>query len=192
MAMTNFEFKARLREASQVQSVMQQRGAEVISIMRQTDTYFHAAQGRLKLREISFLPTTNPANAPRAELIFYQRADEAGVKRSDYMIAPVVNAEGMRVLLQVALGVRVAVEKRRDLYLLGYFSKPHESSAPHIRVHLDQVESLGSFVEVEAVMGAGISAQQAQAEAQNLLEAFGVLPPDLIDGSYSDLLESKS
>ncbi len=188
--MTNFEFKARLHDAEQVRSVMQQRNAEVVSVMLQTDTYFHAPQGRLKLREIAFEPLAGKQNPPpRAELIFYQRADEASVKRSDYLIAPVSESERMSEVLAATLGVCVVVKKRRELYLLGYRNTPHAPPLPHIRVHLDQVETLGSFVEVEAVVGEGIAVELAQAEAQNLLAQFGVAAEDLMHGSYSDLLE---
>ena len=187
--MTNFEFKARLREAAQVRSVMRQRGAEVISVMLQTDTYFHASSGRLKLREIAFEPQEHAP--PRAELIFYQRANAASVKRSDYLIAPVSEPQSMRAVLAATLGVRVIVQKRRELYLLGYRNTPHAPARPHIRVHLDTVEGLGDFVEVEAVVGEGITVELAQSEAQTLLDLFRVAPADLLDGSYSDMLEAK-
>lgn len=189
--MTNFEFKARLHDAEQVRGVMQKRGAEVISIMLQTDTYFRAPQGRLKLREIAFeTSATTPASPARAELIFYQRADEANVKRSDYLIAPAMEPQRMADVLAATLGVRVIVKKRRELYLLGYRNTAHTPHVPHIRVHLDQVEALGSFVEVEAVVGDGIAPALAQKEAQTLLEQFGVSALDLMHGSYSDMLEA--
>ncbi len=189
--MTNFEFKARLEDAHAVQTEMARRGAEIISIMLHTDTYFPVSHGRLKLREISFVPIPNAKSAlpsPHSELIFYQRAEDAGVKRSDYLITPVAHAESMRVLLASALGTRVAVIKRRTLYLLGYEQNPYVPQAPHIRVHLDTVEQLGSFVEVEAVVGEGIAPELAQAEAQSLLAAFGVRD-QLVNASYVDLLE---
>jgi predicted adenylyl cyclase CyaB len=190
--MTNFEFKARLADATQVQSVMAQRGAEVECLMQHNDTYFRVASGRLKLREIAFLPVASarmPLPPSRCELIYYQREDDAGVKRSDYLITPVADAESMRDLLTAALGIRVAVKKRRTLYLLGYAQKPHAPQPPHIRVHLDEVEALGNFVEVEAVLGKDIAPESARAEAQALLDQFGVKEADLITGSYADLLE---
>jgi adenylate cyclase class IV len=188
--MTNFEFKARLHDAERVRNVMRQRRAEAASVMLQTDTYFRAPQGRLKLREIAFEPITN--NEPsRAELIFYRRENEARVKRSDYLIAPTTEPRRMCEVLAAAFGTRVVVAKRRELYLLGYRNKPHEPDAPHIRVHLDQVEHLGNFVEVEAVVGEGIAAELAQSEAQALLLQLGVAEKDLIHGSYSDLLEER-
>jgi len=193
--MTNFEFKARLHDARQVQSVMQQHGVKCSSVMLQTDTYFRVPRGRLKLREISFLPTTEETQTllvARSELIFYQRPDSASVKRSDYLIAPVMHEENLREVLSACLGLRVVVKKRRDLFLLGYGAQPHRDGVPHIRVHLDQVESLGSFVEVEAVVGDGIAFEQAESEAQNLLQQFGVQAEDLMTGSYADLLENIS
>ncbi len=193
--MTNFEFKARLHDLQQVQSVMQQRRVELFSVMLQTDTYFRVPHGRLKLREISFLPTSEAMQtlpSPRSELIFYQRPDHAEVKRSDYLIAPVVSADALRAVLDASLGARVVVKKRRALYLLGYRERPYDPQAPHIRVHLDQVEDLRNFVEIEAIVGEGITFEQAESEAQSLLEKFGVQKNDLITGSYADLLENAS
>lgn len=193
--MTNFEFKARRNEARQVEAVLQQRGVERFNIMLQTDTYFRVPHGRLKLREISFLPlagTTQTLPTPRSELIFYQRPDHVEVKRSDYLIAPVVSAEALRAALAAGVGVRVVVKKRRDLYLLGYRRQPYDPQMPHLRVHCDQVEGLGNFVEVEAVVGESITFEQAESEARSLLEKFGVHKEDLITGSYADLLESAS
>ncbi|NUO78915.1 class IV adenylate cyclase [candidate division KSB1 bacterium] len=189
--MTNFEFKARLEDTRTVQAEMARRHAEIISIMLHTDTYFHVSKGRLKLREIAFLPVPNAKSAlppPHSELIFYLRSDDASVRRSDYLITPVAHADSMRVLLDSACGTRVAVKKRRVLYLLGYERSPYDPKAPHIRVHLDTVEQLGSFVEVEAVMGEGITPELAQREAQSLLHEFGVRE-QLLNESYVDLLE---
>lgn len=179
--MINLEFKARLHDRPAVMAVLHSRSATFVGVLQQSDTYFNVAAGRLKLREITH---TMPAGAPptaECQLIFYQRPDLPAVKRSDYFLAPVADAGRMKRVLQEALGIRVVVAKRRELYLL-----PLPGGS--IRIHLDQVEGLGEFVEVEAVAGDESNVAAAEAEAQRLLQAFGVHAADLISGSYADLL----
>lgn len=181
--MTNFEFKARLHDMQHVKAALLTRAANFAGVLQQTDTYFHVSGGRLKLREIVYESLT--ASAPkRAEnqLIFYQRPDHAAVKRSDYHLAPIGDAVTLREVLALALGVRVIVKKRRTLYLL-----PLENGGS-IRIHLDQVEGLGDFVEVEAVAPADEFSAAAEAGAQDLLQAFHITENELISGSYADLL----
>ncbi|MDZ7267424.1 MAG: class IV adenylate cyclase [candidate division KSB1 bacterium] len=178
--MINLEFKARLHDRPALLAVLQTLPATFAGVFRQCDTYFQVASGRLKLREIT--PLT-PAEAAPAEcqLIYYQRPDVAAVKRSDYALAPVHDAGRMKQVLRQALGVRVVVVKRRELYLLAM-------PGGGIRIHLDQVEGLGEFVEVEAVAGDASHAARAEAEAHRLLHVFGVRRADLISGSYADML----
>lgn len=181
--MTNFEFKARLYDMQNINSVLRARAANLAGIMQQTDTYFYVSEGRLKLREIVYESQT--AHAPQraeSQLIFYQRPDHAAVKRSDYYIAPVGDAVKMREVLALALGIHVTVKKRRTLYLIPI------KNGGSIRIHLDKVEGLGDFVEVEALAHAAEFAAAAEAEAQDLLRAFHIAENDLMSGSYADLL----
>lgn len=181
--MTNFEFKARLHDLPNIKSLLLARAADFAGVMQQTDTYFHVSSDRLKLREVVYESQTAHA-PPRAEsqLIFYQRPDHAAVKRSDYHIAPISDAVKLREVLALALGVCVIVKKRRTLYLI-----PMKNGGS-IRVHLDHVEGLGDFVEVEALAHTDEFAAAAEAEAQALLQAFHITENDLISGSYADLL----
>jgi adenylate cyclase class IV len=119
-------------------------GAEDQGVLQQRDTYFHAVQGRLKLREF-------PGAA--AELISYRRADRDGPKVSNYRIVPVLDPEATAQALADALGVRAVVEKARRLILWR-----------GVRIHLDAVAGLGSFVELEAVSDApgGLVAEEAK------------------------------
>ncbi|MCG3155222.1 MAG: hypothetical protein DKINENOH_01824 [bacterium] len=179
--MINLEFKARWHDRATMMAVLHSLSATFVGVLQQRDTYFNVAAGRLKLREITH---TMPADAPptaECQLIFYHRPDLPAVKRSDYFLAPVADAGRMKRVLQEALGIRVVVAKRRELYLL-----PLPGGS--IRIHLDQVEGLGEFVEVEAVAGDEGQVAVAEAEAQRLLQAFGVRAADLISGSYADLL----
>jgi len=178
--MTNLEFKARLRNFERIHAVLAQHQIPLAATLRQTDTYFHAPTGRLKLREI---------DGEAAQLIFYQRPDRAGIKRSDYLIAPVASAAALREALGAAYGIRAVVKKIRELYLLPRnFGVYAGRAAPDlIRLHLDAVEERGHFLEIEVILHEGKSPQLVEPEAEFWLREFGLGPEDLIAESYADL-----
>jgi adenylate cyclase class IV len=59
------------------------------------------------------------------------------------------------------------------------------------RIHLDEVEGLGSFLELEVVLGPGESMEAGVATATGLVTELGIQESDLIQTAYIDLLESK-
>jgi adenylate cyclase class IV len=138
-------------------------------VLHQRDTYFHAVQGRLKLRE-------SPGAV--AELISYRRADRDGPKVSNYRIVPVMDPGATAAALADALGVRVVVEKARRLVMWR-----------GVRIHLDAVAGLGSFVELEAVSDTpgGLAAEEAK--IAELRGALAIADDMLVARGYSDLLE---
>jgi adenylate cyclase class 2 len=140
-----------------------------LGTLRQRDTYFHAVQGRLKLRE---------ATGSMAELISYRRADRDGPKVSHYRIVPVVDPIALADALTETLGVRVVVEKARRLLMWR-----------GVRIHLDAVAGLGNFVELEAVSDApgGLVAEEAKIE--ELRSALGITDDLLVARGYADLME---
>ncbi len=52
----------------------------------------------------------------------------------------------------------------------------------------DRVEGLGDFLELEVVLEEAEEPEAGEAIAQDLMEKLGVLPHQLIDGAYIDLL----
>jgi len=180
--MTNIEFKARLQSFERIYAVLTQHRIPLAATLRQTDTYFHAPHGRLKLREI---------NEETAQLIFYQRPDLAEVRRSDYLIAPITSPAALREALGAAYGIRTVVKKTRELYLLPRQLGAYAGrAAPDlIRLHLDAVDGLGNFLEIEVILQDGESPPIAEQEAKFWLREFGMAPEDLLSGSYADLVE---
>lgn len=162
--MRNLEIKARDADPRRSLELALALGAEDRGQIHQRDTYFKTATGRLKLRNQS---------PGAAELIQYRRPDAAGPRTSDYRIVPVAEADSLCAALDAALGTLVVVEKRRRLLL-----------ADGVRIHLDEVEGLGSFLELEAVGADGSEA----ANMDRLRDALEVDPESLVAGSYSDLL----
>jgi len=168
----NVEIKARLRGPAAVRARAAALSDAPAVLLDQEDTFFHTPEGRLKLR-------TFPDG--RGELIFYRRPDEAGPKTSEYFVYRTREPASLHDLLARACGVRAVVRKRRTLYLSG-----------PARIHLDEVEGLGSFLEIEVVLGDGVPSGQGEAVAAQLLERLGVPAGDLVAGAYVDLLEERA
>ena len=135
---------------------------------RQDDTFFTCARGRLKLRALS---------ADAGQLIFYQRPNHAGPKASCFLIAPTSSPDTVREVLSRAYGQAGRVRKHRTLYRIG-----------RTRVHLDRVENLGNFLELEVVLSEGEPSGPGVEEAHTLMAALGIAPVQLIEGAYVDLL----
>ncbi len=163
----NIEIKARCRDGDKIRAILRSRGAHFAGTDHQIDTYFRVPDGRLKLRE------GNIENA----LIFYHRPDEKGPKRSDVVMAPATPGSPLKEVLTGALGVAVIVDKRREIYFL-----------ENVKFHLDQVHGLGSFVEIEAI-GADENRDELLRQCQAYVELFEISPQDLVEASYSDLLQ---
>jgi homotetrameric cytidine deaminase len=141
-------------------------GAEDRGVIVQRDTYFRVGSGRLKLRE---------EQPGEAHLIAYERPDAAEVRVSAYRVVPVPDAAALLEALEETAGVDVVVAKRRRLLLW-------ES----VRIHLDEVEGLGSFVELEAVAEPGSDLTRERRQIEQLREALRIRDDALREGSYSD------
>jgi adenylate cyclase class IV len=181
----NVELKARYPDLARAHSTARQLGAALDAVERHRDTYFRIARGRLKLRErwrLAGEAATFGDGARRAaepisnQLIWYQRADQPSARGSDYALVEVPNGEQLRHLLAGALGVAAEVVKDRVVYL-------HDN----VRIHLDDVSGLGSFIEFEAVVDHTCDDAAAQAKLGRLRSAFGVLPQQVVSQSYGDL-----
>lgn len=166
----NVEIKARAGDLEEVERRVARIADEGPIVLAQEDTFFPCAVGRLKLRKF---------DAASGELIGYTRPDAEGPKTSQYSLQPTGDPDGLRDLLAAALGVRGVVRKRRLLYLVG-----------RTRVHLDRVEGLGDFVELEVVLEPGATVADGTREAHDLMAKLGI--DGQIPVAYIDLLLSKS
>ncbi|GAB4459282.1 MAG: class IV adenylate cyclase [Anaerolineales bacterium] len=165
----NIEIKARARNFDAIKARAEKLSNAPAEIILQEDTFFHVPHGRLKLRLL----------APnRGQLIYYTRPDQQGPKRSDYHIAETTDPQALKRVLELACGIRGVVKKTRCLYLVG-----------QTRVHLDDVQGLGQFMELEVVLREGQKEAEGQAIAEELMTSLGVERSDLLEGAYMDLLE---
>jgi homotetrameric cytidine deaminase len=167
-ASRNIEFKARDPQPARTLELALALGAEDRGEIAQTDTYFARARGRLKLRE---------QQPGEAELIQYRRSDWPGARESDYRRVAAADAPALRDALDAALGTLVVVEKRRRLLV-------HDS----VRIHLDEVEGLGSFLEVEAVAQPDSDLSPEHDKVSRLRGELEIGDDALVAQSYSDLL----
>ncbi len=167
----NVELKARLVDFDQQVEIAKRLSSQPGETIVQRDVFFQCQNGRLKLRIFS---------AERGQLIAYQRPDQTGPTTSEYYICETDRPEALRQTLSKSLGQCAVVEKTRLLYLVG-----------RTRIHLDRVETLGDFLELEVVLSDDDDIADGQAEAQRLLAELKVDPEALIDCAYVDLLTSK-
>jgi len=168
----NIELKARCPDLAAARSMAKNIGATPPGAERQRDTYFRTPQGRLKLR------CRQPDGAAAcAELIWYRRSNEPNARGSDYLLTLVEDADQLRAMLAAALSVRAEVVKHRTIYL-------HDN----VRIHLDEVLDLGTFIEFEAIVNMDCDDAAARAKLDRLIPVFGIEPKQVIGESYVDLL----
>ena len=162
-ARRNVELKAVDPDPGRTLERAQELGAEDRGVIAQRDTYFRVREGRLKLRE---------EEPGEAHLIAYARPDAADVRVSSYRVVPVPDPAGMIAALAETNGIDVVVAKRRRLLLW-----------ENVRIHLDEVEGLGSFVELEAVAEPDSDLARERRQVAQLREALRIA-----DGALRELL----
>jgi predicted adenylyl cyclase CyaB len=164
----NIEIKARLENLDSLVFKVAALADEGPMEILQDDTFFHCRSGRLKLRALS---------NGEGQLIFYRRPDQAGPKESCYTISPTSTPDSLRETLSFAYGEAGRVRKHRTLFMIG-----------KTRVHLDRVERLGHFLELEVVLSDDETVESGILVARKLMAEFGIEPAQLIEGAYIDLL----
>jgi predicted adenylyl cyclase CyaB len=169
--MRNLELKWRCADLEAARRGAERLGARDSGLLLQQDTFFHAPEARLKLRDFG---------GGTGELISYRRPDAATVRGSDYEIYRTREPEALAAVLKDALGERGVVRKRRRLFLLD-----------HTRIHLDEVEGLGGFVELETVLS-GQSEAEARTELERIAEGLGLSTAGRVAEAYLDLLNAKT
>ena len=169
---SNIEIKARARDFSRQKELAGELTDTPEQLICQEDTFFNVLKGRLKLR--MFSPS-------QGELIYYERDNISGPKQSNYSISKTDDPIKLKKMLSCALGVQGVVCKKRYLSIVG-----------QARIHLDDVEELGYFIELEVVMQPNQTASQCQQIANEIMEKMQIREDDLIDVAYIDLLTGNS
>jgi len=164
--MKNLELKSKYHNLERLRNLVREIGAEHQKTMCQRDTYFAVPKGRLKLRETDGEP---------AQLIYYEREDKNESKYSNYFISEISNPVAFKRVMIAALGVKIEVTKIRELWMFR-----------NTRIHIDGVDGLGDFVELETVIDKQTD-EEAQEEHQFVKEKLEIDDAELIAVSYGDM-----
>ena len=164
------ELKAKVDNLTTIRNKLIQYGAEQVGVFHQIDTYYEVPNGRLKLREIE--------DKVDAELIYYERENVAGPKRSSVFILTIPSSRIFKQILERIMRIKTVVDKVRQIY----FYKG-------IQIHLDTVEGLGSFIEFELITFQDSKQQKKDLhKLEKLREQLEIDCQRLERLSYSDLI----
>jgi predicted adenylyl cyclase CyaB len=165
--MQNLEAKFKLYDLERARKQAEGIKYEFKATLVQRDTFFRVREGKLKLRE----------EESGAWMVFYGRQDSQDLKLSSYEIVPIPEPEKTRSMMTQALGAIATVKKTRILMM-----------RDHVRLHLDRVDGLGEFGEIEAVLGEHDDPERSRPAVNELLSALDVNRNNLIAASYFEML----
>lgn len=164
----NIEIKAYCPRPEDIHLLLKNLKARFVGIDHQIDTYFKVSSGRLKLREGKI----------ENHLIHYERSNQAGPKKSEVLLFKSDPGSSLKDILIKAVGTLVIVDKKRSIYFID-----------NVKFHLDEVQGLGSFVEIEAIDTEGtFSESELTKQCEHYIDMFKIPEKDLIQISYSDML----
>ena len=168
MRVINVEIKAKSGNQDRIRDILRECNADFRGKDHQVDTYFSVSAGRLKLREGEI----------ENNLIYYERPDKSGPKTSRCIIYPTDADSPLKRILENSMGIMVVVDKQREIYFI-----------ENIKIHLDLVKGLGTFVEIEAQgKESELIEEYLLDQCKRMMLDLGVHTKDLISESYSDLM----
>uniref|UniRef100_A0A8C5MVB0 CYTH domain-containing protein n=1 Tax=Leptobrachium leishanense TaxID=445787 RepID=A0A8C5MVB0_9ANUR len=198
----NVEVKAKVHNWDHTRKECEALSKSAGETLAQRDVFFNTEHGRLKLRDFQFVivaagcsrgnitalllwrhgfdPGKSTSPDGRGQLIYYERPDLQGPKLSNYSISSTSDPHGLEEVLTQALGVRGSVVKQRLLFLVG-----------QTRIHLDRVQDLGDFLELEVVLTDSQTIEDGNQIADGLMKSLGIACEDLLTCAYIDLLQKQ-
>ena len=173
MIMRNLELKARVDDLMRLRRIAAKLGAAFGGKDRQIDTFYKVPEGRFKIRESSINGN---------ELIAYSRCDKGGPMESEYERVRLYDVSRFKRLLGRALDLEAVVVKQREIFILG-----------NVRIHLDEIENLGSFIEFESELGEKeTGTRNAESLIKELIRLFDIKEENIVACSYADLLKARA
>jgi len=167
MAILNIEIKARLADATHARKILEKHQADFKGLDHQIDHYFQVKEGRLKLRE---------GNIERS-LIHYNRANKQGPKASDILLYETEKLDILKEILLKSLDTLVVIDKKREIYYI-----------ENVKFHIDQVQDLGEFIEIEAIDKLGnIGREKLLEQCEYYMDLLKIEKDQLLSHSYSDM-----
>lgn len=171
MGHLNVEIKAKCYNKNSIRETLKSKNADFKGVDYQIDTYFKVNKGRLKLRE------GNIENS----LIFYERENKEGPKQSNVILLKTSKDPALKEILLKLFEVLATVDKKREIYFID-----------NVKFHIDEVNELGNFVEIEAIDNNGsLGKEKLLKQCQHYMQLFNIQEEDLISKSYSDMLLEK-
>ena len=168
---TLIEIKAKCENTDEIEAILLKNDADFIGLDHQVDTYFETSKGRLKLREGNI----------ECHLIFYNRPNQASPKESNVILYKPQDVALLKEILINAYKVKVVVDKKRKIFFID-----------NVKFHIDRVEGLGDFMEIEAIdIDNTIKTTTLQEQCSYFMRLLNIKEKDLISHSYSDLLLKK-
>lgn len=170
MSHLNVEIKARCSNPASIRNYLLAANAVFKGEDLQSDTYFNVREGRLKLRE------GNIEN----HLVYYERPDKTGPKNSRFHLLAIPDARAFKEVMAKAVGIKTVVKKKREIYFI-----------KNVKFHLDTIEGLGNFVEIEAGnLTADLPVEALTEQCNFYVSELKIQESDLLRVSYSDMIES--
>ncbi len=171
MRLKNIEFKAKIDDEKKMLSLIDKLSPEYLGEDIQIDTYYDISNGRLKLRR------GNIENS----LIFYKRNEERELKQSDIILYRHIPDPSLEMLLKEMYDIKVIVKKRRKIFFV-----------EHVKIHLDEVDSLGTFIEVEVIdSNNSKTISELEEKCEYYKKYFKISDSQIVNASYSDLILSR-
>ncbi|KAK5965286.1 Adipokinetic receptor [Trichostrongylus colubriformis] len=167
----NVEIKARVHNRREIIRLAEELTDKQPTILQQHDVFFNAPEGRLKMR------TVEEDGVVRSQLIWYERPDLQGPKESKFNMFDVPQGivEKLSAILQCSMGIRGEVKKTRTLFIYG-----------RTRIHIDSVEGLGDYMELEVCLSELETVTEGEKEATAIMEKLGITDDDLLEAISGD------
>ena len=179
MAKRNIEIKAKFKNQE-----FNINNCNFEGILNQKDTFFKSTNGRLKLREETSISKEN-----KNYLVQYQRNDQKNAKLSTFYVADVRDPKNMIEILKRSNGIIGVIVKKRSLYIHTTYKLDEDLKIPiKTRIHIDDVNGLGEFIELEVMLDPSQTIKQGKEIVENLSFLLGISDEDLIDCAYFDLM----
>ncbi|CAI4224212.1 unnamed protein product [Auanema sp. JU1783] len=174
--MRNVEIKARVHDRTKIVNLAQKLVGEEPAELLQHDIFYNSPNGRLKMRSF----TVN--GVKKSELIWYNRPDQSGPKLSEYNKTELDEAtlESLKISLALSMGIKGEVKKSRTLFI-------YEQT----RIHIDTVEGLGDFMELEVVLNENQTVEDGDKTAKHIQKLLEVSDEDLLTVAYMDMLNAR-
>jgi predicted adenylyl cyclase CyaB len=164
---SNLELKARIADLDAARERVRALGADLQGAEHQVDQYYQVPRGRMKLRQSSL---------DGAHLIVYLRPNDVSARVSTFHRLPVDHPDDVSDTLEAMFGAGSTVDKEREVWWWN-----------DVRIHLDRVAGLGTFVEFEARLDTIDDQHAAQRLVDQLTRQLGIESSDLISGSYGEM-----